>query len=75
VSLYYDPVENTPQETIADKLRYLRAKNNLFQKDLAVALCLSKAAVEGWETNYRTPSKSNLEKIASYYNIEISYFD
>ena len=54
-------------------LKYLRAKRNITQQELANALNVSKGAVAMWETEKRSPDNETLIKIATYFNVSIDY--
>lgn len=59
--------------TLGDRLRELRNKLNLEQKELAKYLNVHKGTVSNWENNKRSPDKEMLSKIASYFNVTTDY--
>ena len=56
----------------SDTLLMLRKKSGLSQKQLADAIGVSQASVNYWEKGERTPSIDMAQKIAKYFNIQIS---
>lgn len=55
------------------KLKELRKKADLTQKELADALGLSAAAIGLYEQNRRSPDIELLEKISRYFNVSTDY--
>jgi len=55
------------------RLRDLREKNNLQQKELAKELNVLEATVSMWETGKRIPYSDMLIKIANYFKVSIDY--
>ncbi|WP_208592314.1 helix-turn-helix domain-containing protein [Gracilibacillus suaedae] len=60
-------------EKFGDRLKKLRQSKNLYQKDLAQHLNISKSAVGMYERNEREPSFELLTKISEYFDVSISY--
>ena len=58
----------------SEKLKDLRKKENLTQKELAAALGVSTATVISYENGNRRPSNKMLDALASYFSIPKSYF-
>lgn len=56
----------------SDKLKELRKKHNLTQEELASKLFLSRSVIAKYESDAAKPTKENIEKIASFFNIKIS---
>lgn len=56
---------------IAENIRYLRAKRNLTQKELATALRLSRNQINSYECANSQPSIEALQKLAAYFEIDI----
>ena len=55
------------------RLRELRERRGMTQKELAEKLHISTAAMNMFETGKRTPSRETLEHIADYFNVDIDY--
>ena len=55
------------------RLRELRERRGMTQKELAERLHISTAAMNMFETGKRTPSRETLENIADYFNVDIDY--
>lgn len=58
---------------VANRLKTLRAASRLKQKDLAKILSVSQSSISGWESGRYEIDKSNLCKIADYFNVSIDY--
>ena len=58
---------------LADRLKELRQKLNLSQKDVATYLDLSPAIISGYETGERTPSASIIIRLADLYHCSTDY--
>lgn len=58
---------------LPDKLRELRNKQNLSQKDAAKRLGISPSIVSGYETGERTPSTENLLSLSYLYHCSTDY--
>lgn len=54
-----------------EKLKYLRTKMNLTQKDFAEKIGVSQSSINYWEKGQRIPSIEAAAKIADYFNITI----
>ena len=55
------------------RLKELRARNSLSQKDLARILSVSPGTIGMWETHKRTPDKEMLVRIADYLHVSLDY--
>lgn len=60
-------------ETIADRLRALRAKKGVSQDVVAEACDLSRVALTRYESGARIPVAGNVAKLASYYGVTVDY--
>ena len=60
--------------TIGDKIKGLRTQRNISQESLAKALFFSNRTISNWEHGLRDVSVKNLEKIAEFFQVPISYF-
>ena len=60
--------------TLGDKLKHLRIKNNLTQKDLADSLHVTFQTVSKWENDTNEPDMATLKELAKILNCPISYF-
>lgn len=63
-----------PRENFGDKLRTLRKNKGLTQEELADELKITRATISNYEVNRRTPSLSELKRIAEYYGVTLEYF-
>jgi len=59
---------------IGEKLKELRSKRNLSQETLAKALFFSNRTISNWENGLREISLENLQKIADYFQVPLTYF-
>ena len=59
---------------LKDKLKELRNKNNLTQKDLADSLHVTFQTVSKWENDTNEPDMATLKELAKLLNCPISYF-
>lgn len=57
----------------AEKLKFLRKKNNLTQEECAKALKVTKGAIAMWETDKRTPDLDMLKFIANYFKVSLDW--
>lgn len=60
-------------EDFADKLKALRKKKKVTQKQVSTQLNISKSSISGYETNAKTPNIELLRSLACYYNISTDY--
>ena len=58
---------------LSEKIRELRRKNKLSQKELANKLNVSNGAIAMWETGKREPNSNTLYKLANIFNVSIDY--
>ena len=56
-----------------NKLRSMREKAGLLQKELATALNISTSAIGMYEQGRREPDNTTLKKIANYFNVSTDY--
>ena len=57
--------------SLKDSLKSIREHFNLSQKDLSEKLEVSKATISLWESGKKYPSRKNMEKLASTFNISL----
>ena len=57
----------------ADRLKELRTIKGLYQGDIAEILGVTRQAVSQYERGEREPSLEMLEKLADYFNVDVSY--
>lgn len=57
-----------------DKIRELRNKNKMSQKDLGEHIGISDRAVSKWEAGLSYPSGQNLIKLTKIFNVPVEYF-
>lgn len=55
------------------RLRDLRRENNLTSRDLAKLLNVSQPTITRCENGLQEPSKKNVKKLASYFNVSSDY--
>jgi transcriptional regulator with XRE-family HTH domain len=67
-------MESDLQREIGQKINKLRLKRNLTMKELGESLGVSHAHISKLESGINSPSVDLLEKMADYFNIDISYF-
>ena len=58
---------------LSEKIRELRRKNKLSQKELANKLNVSNGAIAMWETGKREPNSNTLYKLANIFSVSIDY--
>ncbi len=61
-------------QTIGEKIKFLRNQKGLSQSDLAKKLYFSNRTISNWERNLREVSIRNLEKLAQFFQVSIDYF-
>lgn len=59
-------------KNFSNKLKSLRQEKGLTQEQLAKQIFVSRTLITKYETGKAMPSKDNLEKIAQYFNVDIS---
>ncbi len=57
----------------SDKLKELREKNGIKQKDLAAALFMRQSSISDYENNRSSPNPETIKKIANYFNVSADY--
>jgi transcriptional regulator with XRE-family HTH domain len=62
------------QQTIGEKIKFLRTQKGLSQTALAKALYFSNRTISNWENNLRDVSVENLEKLAAYFKVPLQHF-
>jgi transcriptional regulator with XRE-family HTH domain len=60
--------------SIGDKIKGLRSQRNISQESLAKALFFSNRTISNWEHGLRDVSIDNLQKIADYFQVPMTYF-
>ncbi len=60
--------------SIGNKIKGLRSQRNISQEALAKALFFSNRTISNWEQGIREVSLENLQKIADYFQVPMSYF-
>lgn len=55
------------------RIRELRSKLNIKQKDLAKELCIPANTFNQYETGKRQPDYETLKRIAEYFNVSVDY--
>jgi transcriptional regulator with XRE-family HTH domain len=59
---------------VGEKIKLLRVKANLSQEELAKKLYFSNSTISNWEKGLREVSMENLNKLASFFGVKVSYF-
>lgn len=59
--------------TNGERIKYLREKNGLTQKDIATRLGVESAAISKYELDMREPNIESLKKLATIFNVSIDY--
>lgn len=57
----------------ATKLRQLRMKRKISQKELAKAIYVSNSSISHYENNRCKPSRETIEVLAQYFDVSIDY--
>ena len=60
-------------EFLGDRIRYLRLRKELKQKDMAVRFSVCENTWSQYETNKRTPPLELIKQIAVYFSVSIDY--
>ncbi len=58
---------------LSERLKELRKKANLTQKDMADHFGTSQPSYQAWESGKRKPNSENLDKIANFFNVSTDY--
>lgn len=58
---------------IADRIRFLRQKNNWSQTELADKLRLTRSSVNAWELGISSPSTSTIIQLTSLFHVSADY--
>ncbi|MFW5992273.1 MAG: helix-turn-helix domain-containing protein [Halanaerobiaceae bacterium] len=56
-----------------DRLKELRNKKDIYQRELAEVIGVSEGAIGMYETGKRTPDKDILVKLAGYFDVSVDY--
>lgn len=59
--------------TVGERIKYLREKNDLTQKDVATKLGVEPAAISKYELDMREPNIEALKKLGEIFNVSIDY--
>lgn len=69
-----DEFKELPASTIAENLIRLRKLRNVTQRDLSLAINISKSNISKYERGELFPTKENSIKLANFFNIGSKYF-
>jgi transcriptional regulator with XRE-family HTH domain len=58
---------------LKDRLKELRTKKGLYQKELAERLGVGRSTVAAWETGSKRPEGRTLEQIADLFSVSVDY--
>lgn len=64
---------NEKNNTFATRIKELRLKNNLTQKDIAEKIGLTPTGISYWESGNAVPNYDTLKKLADLFNVSIDY--
>jgi len=64
---------NLDYNLFGSRLRGLRQKRGLLQKDLADSIGVTKSLIGMYERGERQPSHQTIQKVADYFNVSIDY--
>lgn len=56
-----------------ERLKELRSKNHITQKQLSIDLKLSERGIQSYELNERKPGLDALVALADYFNVSLDY--
>lgn len=56
-----------------ERLKILRKKKGLLQKDIAEYLGISRTTYVKWENGLHEPAFNEIEKLADYFNVSVDY--
>lgn len=60
-------------EKLAEKIRVLRSKNNIYQEELAAAVGVTARSISAYESGSAIPRKKTLRKLAKALNVTVEY--
>ncbi|MDE6706847.1 MAG: helix-turn-helix domain-containing protein [Oscillospiraceae bacterium] len=60
-------------ETVGQRIKYLRKKNGVTQKELAKILYVSESTVSGWERDRVEPSILFIVKLSTLFHASLNY--
>lgn len=69
----HDIIYNMNDNVFFNRLRYLRQKSKLTQKELANALNTTQNTISNWESGRQEPSREKLIAISKIFNIQVEY--
>lgn len=58
---------------IADRIKQLRASNNMTQADLAKKLNITRSSVNAWEMGISTPSTTYIVELSQLFKVSTDY--
>lgn len=58
-----------------DRLKHLRETKQLKQADLANAFNMARSSYHNWETGKTKPNQKNLERLAVFFDVPVTYFE
>lgn len=58
---------------LGSRLKALRTKNNLTQKQLAQKINVTHVSISGYESGNRSPDTDTLQKLADYFEVSTDY--
>src|SRR6056297_1614997 len=59
--------------TFSQRLKYLRKEKDIYQKELAQNIGVSRSTITLYESGSRKPNLETLEKLADYFGVSIDY--
>jgi len=59
--------------TFGERLKFLREKEGLLQKELAAKIDVAISTLASWESGYRIPELGKAEALADYFRCSVDY--
>lgn len=60
-------------ETVGQRIKYLRKKNGVTQKELAKILYVSESTVSGWERGRAEPNIDFIVRLTALFHVSLNY--
>lgn len=74
-TIIYNEFYELPEDTIADKIKKLRAIHKISQKELAKRIGRSEATITQWEIGRCNPNTTAQNTIIKLFNLNNNYFN
>lgn len=63
------------EQSIGNQIKALRKSHRMTQRDMASALNVAASTISNWENNWRSPSVSELRRVADLFKVSLSHFE